>query len=522
MAALMLPVVIEVARRTEVPASRLLMPMLFGTLLGGLTTLIATAPNLLASDALASHGERPFTLFDFFPVGAGAFITGTLFIAFIGRRFLPERDPGGESQHRSQRNLRAQYGLQERTFTMRVPHGSVLVGKTLAQSRIGTAAGLIVVALERDDQVITLPSRNTPIAAGDRLLVQGRLDRFDELRRWSGLAIEREAPVLQELLAERIRLLEVCIAEDSALVKDLLHHGDFRRRFAANVVAIRRGTLVRRTNLNYVPLRAGDHLLLQGSDEALSAIRPGSDFDSVGEISEVQLLDSYRMQERAFIVRVPDDSGLGGTTLARSRLGDAFDFRLLAIFREGTLHVMPEPDALILGGDLLLIQGRPEDLDVLRGLQELEVSERVAPQLNIFESDRLATVEVALAPNSPLAGKRVATINLREKYGLELVAIWRSGGAIRTDLDAQELHFGDALLLLGPRAKLALLRDDPDLIVLTPLGPVVANRQRAPVAAALMLLVVALAFSGWLPISVAAILGATLMVSTGCLTMEQA
>lgn len=521
-AALMLPVVIEVARRTEVPASRLLMPMLFGTLLGGLTTLIATAPNLLASDALASHGERPFTLFDFFPVGAGAFITGMLFIAFIGRRFLPERDPGGESQHRSQRNLRAQYGLQERTFTMRVPHGSVLVGKTLAQSRIGTAAGLIVVALERDDQVITLPSRNTPIAAGDRLLVQGRLDRFDELRRWSGLAIEREAPVLQELLAERIRLLEVCIAEDSALVKDLLHHGDFRRRFAANVVAIRRGTLVRRTNLNYVPLRAGDHLLLQGSDEALSAIRPGSDFDSVGEISEVQLLDSYRMQERAFIVRVPDDSGLGGTTLARSRLGDAFDFRLLAIFREGTLHVMPEPDALILGGDLLLIQGRPEDLDVLRGLQELEVSERVAPQLNIFESDRLATVEVALAPNSPLAGKRVATINLREKYGLELVAIWRSGGAIRTDLDAQELHFGDALLLLGPRAKLALLRDDPDLIVLTPLGPVVANRQRAPVAAALMLLVVALAFSGWLPISVAAILGATLMVITGCLTMEQA
>src|SRR5690606_3897754 len=133
----------------------------------------------------------------------------------------------------------------------------------------------------------------------------------------------------------------------------------------------------------------------------------------------------------------------------------------------------------------------------------------------------LATVEVTLAPNSPLASKRVSELNFREKYGLELIAIWRSGGAIRADLDRQQLHFGDAFLLLGPRPKLALLKEDPDLLVLTPLGPAVSTG-KAPVAALIMLGVVLAAFSGWLPIAIAAVCGATLMVLTRCLSMEQA
>lgn len=520
-AALMLPVVIEISRRTDVPSSRLLMPMLYGTLLGGLTTLIATPPNLIISGALASQGQRAFGMFDFLPMGLVTLVAGTLFIGLVGRRFLPARDPRSETQQRSQRNLRAQYGLQEWAFTMTVAEGSVLVGKTLAQSRIGSAAGLIVIALERRGRVEALPSRNTVLRAGDRLVVQGRLDRFDEMRRWSSLVIERETPVFQGLMSDRIRLVEVSVAESSTLVKELLHHAEFRRRFGANVLAIRRGDLVRRVNLNHVPIRAGDQLLLQGSEEALLGLGPSGEFSEILPIDEQDLRQIYRLQERAFIVRVPRDSDLGGSTLAKSRLGDAFDFRLLATFREGNLRVMPEPDEVILGGDLLLIQGRPEDLDVLRGLQELDVEQRLAPNLNIYESDRLATVEATLAPNSPLAGKRVSAINLRERYGLELVAIWRSGGAIRSDLGSQELHFGDAFLLLGPRPRLALLKDDPDLLLLTPLGPPVATG-KAPIAASIMLGVVVAAVAGWLPISISALLGATLMILTGCLSMEQA
>ncbi len=474
-AALMLPVVIDIARRTDTPPSRLLMPMAFGTLLGGLTTLVGTPPNLLISGALAQAGERPFGLFDYSGVGIGAMGIGILFIALFGRLILPRVEPAAQSQ-RSQRNLRAQYGLQESTFTVTVPALSVLVGKTLQESRIGSAAGLLVMALERRGQVETLPSRTTVLVGGDRLLVQGRLDRFEELRGWSDLVIEREAPLMDEFLSGRIQLVEATVAEDSSLVKELLNHTDFRRRFGASVVAIRRKDLVRRVNL------------------AL----------------------------RTFVVRVPKDSDLGGSTLAKSRIGDAFDFRLLALFREGEIAYMPDPDEVLLGGDLLLIQGRPEDLDVLRGLQELEVGGSVPRTLNVFDSDRLATVETTLAPQSPLAEMRVADVNFRDKYGLELSAILRSGKTYRAELETMKLEFGDALLLVGPRQKLVLLNDDPDLLVLTPVSATVTDTKRGPVAASIMLAVVISVLLGWLPISIAAVVGASVMVLSHCLSMEQA
>jgi len=357
-AALMLPVVIDIARRTEIPPSRLLMPLAYGCLLGGLTTLIGTPPNLLIAGALAQGGEIPFTLFDFTPVGTGAMLTGVVFVCLIGRLMLPKVDPAGASAKRSQRTLRSQYSLQERTFATTVPYDSVLVGKTLAESRISSAAGLIVMMIERRNQVIALPSRQTILESGDQLMIQGRLDRFNEMRQWSDLIIEREAPLLQTLLSGQVQLVEATIAKNSSLVKDLLHHTEFRRRFGANVLAIKRDDLIRRDNLAYVPIRSGDKLLLQGGENILDDLEGNQEFSATRIATEQDLTDNYRLQERIFIVRVPRDSKLGGSTLAKSRIGDAFDFRLLGTIREDALKFMPEPDEVILGGDLLLLQGR--------------------------------------------------------------------------------------------------------------------------------------------------------------------
>ena len=521
-AALMLPVVVNIARRTETPPSRLLMPLAYGCLLGGLTTLIGTPPNLLISDALTQSGARAFQLFDFSPVGLGVLAVGTLFVALVGRLILPQKDPSGASNLRSQRNLRTLYGLQERTFVMRIPRESVLIGKTLADTRIGSAVGLIVIALDRGTRIEALPSRQTVLQGGDKILVQGRLDRFEELRRWSEVVIEREAPLLQSLVSDRVKLVEVMVATDSAMVKELLHHTEFRRRFGANVLAIRRDDLVRRVNISHVPLRGGDFLLLQGSEESLTKLERSKEFSEIRPVSEDDLMKTYRLQKSVFVIRIPKGSRLGGSTLAQSRLGDAFDFRLLATFREGMLQLMPEPDELVLGGDLLLLQGRPEDLDELRGLQELEIENRVSPQLGNFESDRLAVLEATLAPHSPLAGTSMTEINFREKHGLELIAVWRSGRAIRSDLDRLQLQFGDALLLIGPRKKLAVFGDDPDFLTLTPIGTSPPDTRRAPLASLIMLGVVGSVVTGALRIEIAAIVGASLMVLTRCLNMEQA
>ena len=104
-AALMLPVVVGVARRTRIPASRLLMPLAYSTLLGGLTTMIGTPPNLLISESLTRFGYEPFKLFDFTPLGGAVMAVGVIFVALFGRFLLPKRK-AEYGKHVSQRSLR--------------------------------------------------------------------------------------------------------------------------------------------------------------------------------------------------------------------------------------------------------------------------------------------------------------------------------------------------------------------------------------------------------------------------------
>ncbi|NJN53035.1 MAG: hypothetical protein HC809_16000 [Gammaproteobacteria bacterium] len=131
-------------------------------------------------------------------------------------------------------------------------------------------------------------------------------------------------------------------------------------------------------------------------------------------------------------------------------------------------------------------------------------------------------VEATLDPHSSLAGRTVDDVNFRQRLQLELVAIWRNGRPLRTELGQLKLSLGDALLLLGPRERLSLLSNDPDLIVLTPITAPQIDTSKAPLAAGLMIGVIGAVLIGWLPIAIAAILGATLMVLTKCLTMEAA
>ena len=520
-AALMLPVVVDVARRTRIPVSRLLMPLAYATLLGGLMTLIGTPPNLLVSEALTQNGYETFALFDFTPVGGAVMVVGVIFVAVIGRLMLP-KTRAERSKHRSQRSLRSTYKLQERTFMVRVPVDSVLVGKTLAETRIGASTGLIILALVRFGRSETLPSRQTVLRAGDQILVQGRLDQFTELQRLSGLVIEREAPVLKSMVASKIAYAEVQIADGSPLIGELVRHAGFRTRFGVSVVGIHRRDTYRLTNLAYVPIRAGDQILVQGEVEQVAELDKFGDFSVVQLLSGDELSEQYQADERMFVVRLPKYSELADVTLRKSRLADVFDFRVVSIFRDGNLQVMPRGDELLAGGDLLLIEGQPEDLEVLRGLQELEIDTKVSPNLGAFESERLTLMDATLDPRSRLAGKTVGELNFRERYDIELAGIWREGETIGTELADERLQIGDALLLLGPREKLQLLDDDTDFLILTPLGRKPPDTRRAPLASLIMLGVVVSVMAGYAPISVAAVVGGTIMVLTGCLNMEQA
>ncbi len=520
-AALMLPVVVDVARRTGIAASRLLMPLAYSTLLGGLMTLIGTPPNLLISESMVLGGYKPFALFDFTPLGGAVMVIGVVFVV-IGGRFLLPKISAKHGKHVSQRSLRALYKLQERTFMVHVPKDSVLVGKTLAETRIGSSTGLIILSLLRNGRNESLPGRQTIIRGGDGLLVQGRIDQFRELRRWSDLVIERESSVLKSMVASKVVYASVVIAEGSSVVSELIRDATFRARFDVAVVGILRKDGYRLTNLAYVPIRAGDRILVQGEVDAIEQLERFSDLEDVKVYTPEQLRETYQTDERMFVVRVPKDSDLAEETLKKSRLADVFDFRVLAIFRDGELNVMPHGDEVLRGGDLLLIEGQQSDLDVLRGMQELEIDTKVPGNLGTLETERLTLMDATLDPRTSLAGMTVGELNFRERYGIELAGIWREGTTVGTELADERLQVGDALLLLGPRDRLRLLSSDSDFLILTPLGQEPPDTRRAPLAAFIMMAVIGVVMAGYAPISIAAVIGGTIMVLTGCLNMEQA
>jgi di/tricarboxylate transporter len=173
-AALLLPVVTDIARRTGRPPSRLLMPLACGALLGGLTTLIGTPPNILASDALVAYGLRPFGLFDYASVGLMVMLAGVAFIALIGRHLLPSRDIAKEFSAPNQTDLGKFYNA------VLSPH-TRLAGQSLRQIRFREKYELSVLAIQREGKVYHSNLRDMALHFGDALLLHGPREKLSVL-----------------------------------------------------------------------------------------------------------------------------------------------------------------------------------------------------------------------------------------------------------------------------------------------------------------------------------------------------
>ncbi len=171
--AMLLPVVVDIARRTDRPPSKLLIPLAFGSLLGGMNTLIGTPPNLLVSMALGDYGLRPFQLFDYTPVGLAVTLAGVAYMVLVGRHLLPARELAPESTGLDLADLRRFYDLGDCLFAVRVPHDSSLADTTLAESRLGAALDLNVVGITRNNHTFLSPEPEERLEAGDTLLVEG-------------------------------------------------------------------------------------------------------------------------------------------------------------------------------------------------------------------------------------------------------------------------------------------------------------------------------------------------------------
>jgi di/tricarboxylate transporter len=254
--ALLLPVSLRLAARKEISPSVFLMPIAFASLLGGMTTLIGTPPNIIAASFRSQTGAPPFSMFDFTPVGLGVAVAGLAFIVLVGWRLIPQR--------RGQSAGSSLFEIEKYTTEVRVTPDSKLAGRRLSEISIVVKVEMTVVGLVRDGERRLAPSPLIRFRPGDILIISADTDNLEKLVGDAGVQlVGSEKIVRADLESDEVTLLEAVVAPNSLMVGGTAFSLNLRRQHGVNLLAISRQGARLRTRLDRIRFRVGDVLLLQ-------------------------------------------------------------------------------------------------------------------------------------------------------------------------------------------------------------------------------------------------------------------
>jgi len=258
--AILMPVAFQIAKRTGTPPSQLLMPLSFGSLMGGLITMVGTSPNIIVSRLREEIVGQPFQMFDYAPVGLGIALLGLLCIT-LTYRLLPSDRQGAAS-------LDAAINIENYVAELRVPPTSPLVG-TNARDVVALAEGpatLTTVVRERFRRY--KPTPMLKLQAGDVLLLEGEPDALERVVARGGLELSgQDASAVPD--GDEVGTIEGVVTADSALIGETPAHIDLRGRFQVNLLAISRSGKRITQRLRSVRFQAGDVVVLQGRFDVL-------------------------------------------------------------------------------------------------------------------------------------------------------------------------------------------------------------------------------------------------------------
>ena len=309
--ALLMPVAMQLAARLELPPGRVLMPLAFGTILGGMTTLIGTPPNLIVSGFRAQQGAGAFGMFDFAPIGLAVALAGGLFIVLLGWRLVPAREKASTE------------GFETGAYVteVRVGRESKAAGMFLREieARLDDA-GAQVIGLVRNEVRMTAPQSGRKVHAGDILVIEADVEALPEVLSGLGLELEEagssnedeqagsaaatadaegdEARAVQPASAKKgkkqadgrdeeappeaardsdkpspdneIVLMELVVRPEASLINRSARDLALRTRYGLNLLAVSREGTRAKARLRTLKLKAGDLLLMQGPVEALN------------------------------------------------------------------------------------------------------------------------------------------------------------------------------------------------------------------------------------------------------------
>lgn len=262
-----IPVLQALSERARQSPGKVMIPLSYAAILGGMTTLIGSSTNLLVSGALGEMGEEPFSMFSFTVPGLLAATIGLAYLVFLAPRLLPVRDVGAPAGG-SGRHYLAQLAIGGE---------SQLVGHAARAGMFPALADITVQMVERGHRTLRAPFEDVVLAAGDSLVVAGTRKALTELlARDKGLTGGAEGPAASASGGEAM-LVEIMVAPASRLIGHSLERIGFRRRYGCTVLGLQRRSRMIRQRVADIRLEAGDVLLVRGPRADLRALRADPD-----------------------------------------------------------------------------------------------------------------------------------------------------------------------------------------------------------------------------------------------------
>jgi di/tricarboxylate transporter len=276
--ALLMPVALQVATRQGLPPGQVLMPLAFGSILGGMTTMIGTPPNLIVSGFRVEAGMGSFSMFDFTPVGIAVAGVGVIFIALLGCRLVPARARTGAEEFETGAYI----------TEVRIPKGSKAIGKSLRDiESVLEEAGAQILSMVRNNVRVNAPQGLRIAKENDILVVEAEAEALSTALSSLGLKLEEDKPgpdsekkpkgePVEEgesdkpASLEEMTLMELAVLPHSPLVDRSASNLQLRTRYSINLLAISRRGRRSMARLRTMTLKAGDVLLLQGPPEAIA------------------------------------------------------------------------------------------------------------------------------------------------------------------------------------------------------------------------------------------------------------
>ena len=267
-----LPIVEDFCQQHRISPSKLLMPLSFATILGGMITVIGTSTSVLASGLSANLNLGEFSLFQFAPLGLITFAVGMVYLSLVAPHLLPNRRV-------DDRELSQRYGMKDYVSELVITPRSSLVGQTLKASQLQRRFDVDILEIIRNNAHFPQPIADKTLNAGDILLARGGKQDLLKIRESEGLEILPDVQFGQKSwqgdIGTEEGIAEALIISNSNLIGSTLKDIRFRQRYNVTVLAIRRGQELLRDRMGTVPLRFGDLLLVQGPKQSLLGIQTG-------------------------------------------------------------------------------------------------------------------------------------------------------------------------------------------------------------------------------------------------------